>query len=109
MKWLLLAKLRLSRIGLPPLQLTDQFIVGSQESKRTLSKLYGIAQDRIETLLSEIDLELFTLPSDERAPAEAERAGPCGFAGLVELFPVSGWIFFLGVLRLRFARASTFG
>ena len=75
MKWLLLAKLRLSRIGLPPLQLTDQFIVGSQESKRTLSKLYGIAQDRIETLPYPIDLELFTLPSDERG---ASGSGACG-------------------------------
>jgi glycosyltransferase involved in cell wall biosynthesis len=65
-KWLLLAKLRLSRIGLPPLQLTDQFIVGSQESKRTLSKLYGIAQDQIDTLPYPIDLELFTLPRDAK-------------------------------------------
>jgi glycosyltransferase involved in cell wall biosynthesis len=65
-KWLILAKLRLSRIGLPPLQLTDQFIVGSQESKRTLSKLYGIAHDRIDTLPYPIDLELFTLPRDAK-------------------------------------------
>jgi glycosyltransferase involved in cell wall biosynthesis len=65
-KWLLLAKLRLSRIGLPPLQLTDQFIVGSQESRRTLSKLYGIVQDHIDTLPYPIDLELFTLPRDAK-------------------------------------------
>ena len=64
-KWLLLAKGRLSRIGLPPLRLTDLFIVGSQQSKRTLSNLYGVAQDRIDTLPYPIDLELFTLP---RAP-----------------------------------------
>jgi glycosyltransferase involved in cell wall biosynthesis len=69
-KWLLLAKLRLSRIGLPPLQLTDQFIVGSQESKRTLSKLYGIAQDHIDTLPYPIDLELFTLPRDAKSASE---------------------------------------
>ena len=41
-KWKILALLRLSRVGLPPLGLTDHFIVGSQESKRTLRSIYGV-------------------------------------------------------------------
>lgn len=79
MKWLLLAKLRLSRIGLPPLHLTDQFIVGSRESTLTLSKLYGIARDRIDAVPYPIDLELF------RPPAEALSAGEHGGDGSLRI------------------------
>jgi glycosyltransferase involved in cell wall biosynthesis len=71
-KWLLLAKLRLSRMGLPPLGQTDQFIVGSQQSKRTLSQLYGIARDRIAMLPYPIDLELFALPRDAKGASEVK-------------------------------------
>ncbi len=60
LKWQLLARLRLSRLGLPPLELTDHFIVGSLESKRTLRNLYGIRDERIMTLPYPIDLEMFT-------------------------------------------------
>ena len=60
-KWRILAQLRLSRVGLPPLRLTDHFIVGSQESKQTLHALYGIPDDRIFTLPYPIDLDLFNL------------------------------------------------
>lgn len=69
-KWLVLAKLRLSRVGLPPLQLTDLFIVGSQQSKRTLGELYGVPLDRISVLPYPIDLELFRLPDDAKAAGE---------------------------------------
>jgi glycosyltransferase involved in cell wall biosynthesis len=86
-KWLLLAKLRLSRIGLPPLQLTDQFIVGSQESKRTLSKLYGIGQDRIDTLPYPIDLELFTLPRDAKGAAGNGADGSLRVCWLGRIIP----------------------
>lgn len=65
-KWLLLAKLRLSRLGLPPLHQTDYFIVGSRQSKRTLGELYDVPQGRIAVLPYPIDLELFSL-SEERA------------------------------------------
>ena len=58
-KWKILALLRLSRVGLPPLGLTDHFIVGSQESKRTLQWVYGVRDDRIFTLPYPIDLNLF--------------------------------------------------
>ncbi len=60
-KWLLLAKLRLSRIGLPPLHQTDYFIVGSRQSRRTLGELYDIPQGRIAVLPYPIDLDLFSL------------------------------------------------
>jgi glycosyltransferase involved in cell wall biosynthesis len=60
-KWRILAQLRLSRVGLPPLSLTDHFIVGSRESKRTLHAFYGIPDDRIFTLPYPIDLDLFNL------------------------------------------------
>ena len=86
-KWLLLAKLRLSRIGLPPLQLTDRFIVGSQESKRTLSKLYGVAPDRIETLPYPIDLELFTLPGDAKGVSGNEADGSLRVCWLGRIIP----------------------
>jgi glycosyltransferase involved in cell wall biosynthesis len=87
MKWLLLAKLRLSRAGLPPLQLTDRFIVGSQQSKRTLSELYGIAHDRIETLPYPIDLELFTLPSDPKSATGNRANGPLRVCWLGRIIP----------------------
>ena len=58
-KWKILAHLRLSRVGLPPLGLTDHFIVGSQQSKRTLQCVYGVKDAHISTLPYPIDLELF--------------------------------------------------
>jgi glycosyltransferase involved in cell wall biosynthesis len=60
-KWRTLALLRLSRIGLPPLALTDYFIVGSQISKETLKTVYGVRNERIFTLPYPIDLNLFHL------------------------------------------------
>ena len=87
MKWLLLAKLRLSRIGLPPLHLTDQFIVGSQESTRTLSKLYGIAPDRIAVLPYPIDLELFTPPRDTIGAGENDGDGSLRICWLGRIIP----------------------
>jgi glycosyltransferase involved in cell wall biosynthesis len=58
-KWRILALSRLSRVGLPPLALTDHFIVGSQISKRTLNTLYGVRNERIFTLPYPIDVNLF--------------------------------------------------
>jgi glycosyltransferase involved in cell wall biosynthesis len=71
MKWLFLAKLRLSRLGLPPLGQSDRFIVGSRQSKQTLAELYGIAPGCISVSPYPIDLELFTLPRDARASENA--------------------------------------
>jgi glycosyltransferase involved in cell wall biosynthesis len=87
MKWLLLAKLRLSRIGLPPLHLTDQFIVGSQESTRTLSKLYGIAPSHIAVLPYPIDLELFTPPRDPIGAGENDGDGSLRICWVGRIIP----------------------
>ena len=65
LKWQALAKIRLSRAGLPPFENTDHFIVGSSQSKRTLNSLYGIPAERISSLPYPIDLKLFSLASDE--------------------------------------------
>ena len=77
-KWRTLALLRLSRIGLPPLALTDCFIVGSQISKQTLNTLYGVRNERIFTLPYPIDLNLFHLnvlkPDSSGGGAESIRA-----------------------------------
>jgi glycosyltransferase involved in cell wall biosynthesis len=86
-KWLLLAKLRLSRIGLPPLELTDRFIVGSRESKRTLTKLYGIAEDRIDTLPYPIDLELFALPRNAKGASGNGAGGSLRVCWLGRIIP----------------------
>jgi len=59
-----MARLRLSRIGLPPFQHTDHFIVGSGQSKRTLVERYGLPETRVSTLPYPIDLHLFRRPPD---------------------------------------------
>jgi glycosyltransferase involved in cell wall biosynthesis len=59
LKWLLLARLRLSKLGTPPLGCTDHFIVGSRQSSKTLQELYSIDSDRISVLPYPIDLDFF--------------------------------------------------
>ena len=59
LKWQILARIRLSGVGLPPFKNVDHFIVGSSQSKRTLHSIYGIPDQRISTLPYPIDLELF--------------------------------------------------
>jgi glycosyltransferase involved in cell wall biosynthesis len=61
LKWEILARIRLSRVGLPPLRNVDHFVVGSSQSKRTLHSIYGIPNQRISTLPYPIDLELFNI------------------------------------------------
>lgn len=74
LKFALLARLRLSRPGLPPFRRTDHFIVGSGQSKVTLVDRYGIPVDRISTLPYPIDLELFRPPVDDLGEKESDRA-----------------------------------
>lgn len=59
LQWLMLAKLRLSSIGLPPLKYSDHIIVGSQQSRRTLHDVYEVDPARISTLPYPIDLSMF--------------------------------------------------
>ena len=73
LKWQILARVRLSRRGLPPFENADHLIVGSSQSKRTLHSLFGIADNRISKLPYPIDLELFNLQVSE-SPASAAQA-----------------------------------
>lgn len=59
LKWRVFARLRLSSLGRPPLDHTDQFIVGSRQSANTLVKLYSVDPRRISVLPYPIDLERF--------------------------------------------------
>ena len=59
LQWLMLAKLRLSSLGLPPLKHSDHIIVGSTQSKQTLHDCYGIPSAKISTLPYPIDLNMF--------------------------------------------------
>ena len=74
LKWQMMARIRLSRWGLPPFNNADRFIVGSSQSKRTLHSIYGIANERISSLPYPIDLELFQLETPERGAANGDKA-----------------------------------
>ncbi len=67
-KWRLLAALRLSRLGLPPLHWSERIIVGSRQSCQTLEQRYGIAPQRLAALPYPIDLAHFRPAADARAP-----------------------------------------
>jgi glycosyltransferase involved in cell wall biosynthesis len=71
LKWRLLAQLRLSTLGRPPFQHTDQFIIGSRQSANTLVKLYSVDPDRISVLPYPIDLELFKPHTPDSQPGSA--------------------------------------
>ena len=68
-RWELLARLRLTSLGLPPFAHSDRWIVGSTMSAQTMRRLYGIAEDKICTLPYPIDLELFQ--PGESVPGDA--------------------------------------
>jgi len=55
----MLARLRVSTLGLPPLRFSDHIIVGSRQSCETLTDVYGVAAGRLSTLPYPIDLEVF--------------------------------------------------
>lgn len=57
--WYVLAQVRLSPLGLPPLRHSDHIIVGSEQSRRTLHETYGISPSRTSALPYPIDLDLF--------------------------------------------------
>jgi glycosyltransferase involved in cell wall biosynthesis len=86
LKWKILALMRLSRIGLPPLGLTDDFIVGSQESKRTLNRLYGVENERIFALPYPIDLDLFQVDA-QVAHRNSKDTGPLRACWLGRIIP----------------------
>lgn len=72
LKWELLARLRLSPIGLPPLDCSDHIIVGSSVSREQLCFSYSVPREKISTLPYPIDLDLFR--PRERSPAIDNRS-----------------------------------
>jgi hypothetical protein len=62
LKWRLLARLRLSPLGLPAFHHSDHFIVGSSVSRESLVATYGLARERVSTSPYPIDLDLFRNP-----------------------------------------------
>ena len=65
-KWTALAKIRLSRLGLPALGYSDLVIVGSQQSCKTMSQRYGIDPSRLSAMPYPSDVELFKTESGKR-------------------------------------------
>jgi glycosyltransferase involved in cell wall biosynthesis len=61
----LLAMLRLSRFGLPRFAFSDHIIVGSSQSKQTLTSIYSIQAQDISTMPYPVDLDLFR-PAESR-------------------------------------------
>lgn len=67
----LLARLRLSRFGLPRFAFSNHIIVGSSQSKKALIDLYAVREENISTLPYPVDLDLFRLPEH---PADGKGA-----------------------------------
>lgn len=67
--WYVLAQVRLSPAGLPPLRHSDHIIVGSRQSQKMLHEHYGVSPGRTSALPYPIDLNMF------RQPAEATQPG----------------------------------
>ena len=78
LKWQILARVRLSRWGLPPFENADHLIVGSSQSKRTLHSLFGIPDNRISKLPYPIDLELFNLQVSQPPVSDAQAESSAG-------------------------------
>jgi glycosyltransferase involved in cell wall biosynthesis len=60
LKWTALARLRLSPLGLPGFRYSDSFIVGSEQSRLTLGRLYGIKPALVSIVPYPVDLNLFS-------------------------------------------------
>lgn len=92
------AALRLARFGLPPMRASDHFIVGSHQSQRTFTELFGIASERISTLPYPIDLDTFR-------PAESPPAtGPLRCLWLGRIVPRKRLDVFLDGAALAISR-----
>ncbi|HYZ74813.1 MAG TPA: glycosyltransferase family 4 protein, partial [Chthoniobacterales bacterium] len=89
LKWRVLARLRLSRLGRPPLYHTDRFIIGSRQSASTLVKLYSVDPRRISVLPYPIDLDLFKplSPPSQSGPALSSPNGPLRVLWLGRIVP----------------------
>jgi glycosyltransferase involved in cell wall biosynthesis len=72
LKWRLLAKMRLSRMGLPNFTFSDLFIVGSGQSKSTLQEVYGVESQRISVIPYPIDLANFNVIDSDESTSESQ-------------------------------------
>lgn len=89
-KWRLLARLRLSKLGRPPLHKSNHFIVGSRQSFRTLTDLYRVEPHRVSILPYPIDLDLFRPSESPSIP------GPLRVLWLGRIVPRKRLDIFLG-------------
>ena len=89
LKWKLLAQLRLSGLGTPPLHCSDHFIIGSRQSSTTLQRFYSIAPQQISVLPYPIDLDLFKPhdPPENVRAAESESSAPLRVLWLGRIVP----------------------
>jgi glycosyltransferase involved in cell wall biosynthesis len=90
LKWKILANLRLSPLGQPPLHKSDHFIVGSSQSSETLAKLYRVDPRRVSVLPYPIDLDLF------RPLPRSSEPGPLRVLWLGRIVPRKRLDIFLG-------------
>lgn len=97
-KWGLLARLRLSRFGLPPFHFSDHIIVGSRQSKDTLENLFGLHDSRISTLPYPVDLQTFYPEAVEKKP------GPLRCLWLGRIVPRKRLDLFLGAAERAISR-----
>ena len=72
-QWYVLARLRLSALGLPSLRHSDHIIVGSRQSQRALHELYGVNPAHTSALPYPIDLNLFHPSTESRGPGAELR------------------------------------
>jgi glycosyltransferase involved in cell wall biosynthesis len=86
-KFAILARLRLSPIGLPNFAASDRFIVGSTQSKRTLQRLFGASADAVTSLPYPIDLALFDLPAEPPKPPAPAPTSPLRCLWLGRIIP----------------------
>jgi len=68
----LLARLRLSSLGLPRFACSDHIIVGSSQSKKTLTSGYAVPEQDVSSMPYPVDLDLFR-PA-ERCASEKNEA-----------------------------------
>jgi glycosyltransferase involved in cell wall biosynthesis len=101
LKWVLLAKMRLSKLGLPPLKNADHLIVGSSEDKKTLNSLFGIEKNQISTLPCPINLDLFSVPKMTGTTASEKELNICWLGRII---PRKRLDLFLGGAELAIKR-----
>jgi glycosyltransferase involved in cell wall biosynthesis len=87
LKWQLLARLRVSRLGTPPLHCSGHFIIGSRQSSRTLQTIYHVDPQQISMLPYPIDLELFKPPSDGLGATDSRPSTPLRALWLGRIVP----------------------